>query len=184
MKRLALLLCMLPCYAQADIFAVTWQLPTTYVNGDPLLPEDIQSIILEYSICNPDGTYSNTEGSIEIDGTLTSYAFNVPDTGTICIRAFTKTVNGAVSMESNIAVAVSSGPTNPIEGLAVGSDLTVYALIQSIDTLTLLPVGQMPEGTPCDASQSINGFYVVPRDSVLWAGSVRSEVVVAECVGS
>lgn len=61
-----------------------------------------------------------------------------------------------------------------------------YGLVQSTDRFALVPVGMVPAGTECDPRQQVrdlNGVhgYVVPRDAVQWAGSVRPRVVVAEC---
>ena len=63
---------------------------------------------------------------------------------------------------------------------------TAYTLVQSENRLALVPVGTVPAGTECDTAQQIsdaNGVrgYVVPRSVVQWAGTVRPQVVVAQC---
>ena len=45
----------------------------------------------------------------------------------------------------------------------------------------MLPVGTAPAGTQCDTTQSVNGYYVVPRAAVIWSGTIKPPVVVASC---
>jgi hypothetical protein len=46
-----------------------------------------------------------------------------------------------------------------------------------------LPVGTVPVGTPCidDVNMTVNGYRVVPREAVIWSGSIQPPVVVAAC---
>lgn len=60
-------------------------------------------------------------------------------------------------------------------------DTVAYTVVKRTDLFVLLPVGTIPKGTPCDATQQVNGKYVVPRGLVTWAGSVQPDVVVASC---
>lgn len=58
---------------------------------------------------------------------------------------------------------------------------TVYTVVKRTDRFVLLPVGEVPEGTVCLADQTVNGYFAVPRAAVTWAGSVRPDIVVADC---
>lgn len=58
---------------------------------------------------------------------------------------------------------------------------TVYTVVKAVDRFVLLPVGTVPLGVVCDATNSVNGSYVIPRTSVVWSGSVKPDVVVAKC---
>ena len=85
---------------------------------------------------------------------LTSYVLNVP-----CLR-----------VEAPLGLTV------------VDANLYVFMLNQTKNNPVLEPVGTIPAGTPCNGSKSINGnYYVVDVDLVDWAGSVRPQVVWAQC---
>jgi hypothetical protein len=60
-------------------------------------------------------------------------------------------------------------------------DTTAYYVIQQENRFVLLPAGTVQPGTQCDASQQVNGHYVVPRTAVEWFGDVRPLAVVARC---
>jgi len=61
------------------------------------------------------------------------------------------------------------------------TDLTAFYVIAQRDKFVMLAVGNVPAGTACDETQPVVGHYVVPRDTVTWAGTVQPEVVVAKC---
>lgn len=71
----------------------------------------------------------------------------------------------------------------PPSGLVVSdSNLFVFMLNQTKNNPVLEPVGTVPAGTPCNGTKSIQGtYYVVDVDLVDWAGSVRPQVVWAQC---
>lgn len=58
---------------------------------------------------------------------------------------------------------------------------TVYYVVQQTDRFVLLPVGTVPPTTTCIPNQYVNGYYGVPRSAVTWAGTVRPQIVVAQC---
>lgn len=58
---------------------------------------------------------------------------------------------------------------------------TVYTVVKRTDRFVLLAVGTAPVGTQCIADQTINGHYAIPRAKVTWSGSVRPDIVVAQC---
>ena len=84
----------------------------------------------------------------------------------------------------------TDGKESPIAGpkvktIAAGefvvSEPTAYTIVKSTNSLLLLPVGTVPLGTPCNATQSVNGRYAVARELVTWSGSIRPTIVVAAC---
>jgi fructose-specific component phosphotransferase system IIB-like protein len=60
-----------------------------------------------------------------------------------------------------------------------------YVIKQTRDNLALVVVGEVPADTSCASDKGVlvdgKAYYVVPRDAVTWAASVRSELVVAQC---
>jgi len=59
---------------------------------------------------------------------------------------------------------------------------TLYTFVKSEGKILVLPIAStIPVGTVCDATQSVNGKYAVPRSAVLWTGSVKPLVVLADC---
>jgi len=61
------------------------------------------------------------------------------------------------------------------------SATVAYTLVKGVDKFVLLPVGTVPLGTQCDATNKVNGMHVVPRASVVWSGTIKPDVVVAQC---
>jgi hypothetical protein len=59
--------------------------------------------------------------------------------------------------------------------------LVAYTVIKQPGKFLLLPVGNVPAGTQCDATQNVNGYYMVPASAVNWSGNVRTDTPVASC---
>lgn len=113
--------------------------------------------------------------------TLTSLA---PATWYFGVKAYNSA--GVESALSNVISKTIDTPAppapNPPSGLTVTvSSLTVYTVIKRVDRFVMLPVGTAPPNTQCDASQQINGYFVVPRAKVTFSGDVQPDVVVAQC---
>lgn len=105
-------------------------------------------------------------------------------TGNVCadVTASVGGIESAHSAESCIAVAAPTpnAPGAPTLTLAAVGP-TAYTLIKSKDRFVALPVGTIPLGTPCDNTQPVLGFYVVPVDAVKWSGTVRTLAALASC---
>jgi len=67
----------------------------------------------------------------------------------------------------------------PEEFVTTGT--VVYTFVKRENGIIVLPVGSIALGVMCDAGQSVNGKYVVPRAEVTWSGLTRPTVVVADC---
>lgn len=90
-------------------------------------------------------------------------------------------VSGGVEGPMNAIVQMAT-PSPVLTNLGLATQTAVaYYMIQTADHYIALPVGSIPIGTTCDYTQSINGFYVVPRASVTWYGTVKPLVVVGQC---
>jgi hypothetical protein len=118
-----------------------------------------------------------------VTGAVCAYVWTGLPAGThwFTATATTPTAESAFSNVASKVIAVTPVVPGPPSGLSVTIEQIAYVLIQSRDRVALVPVGTIPQGTQCDASQPIMGRYVVPRAAVVWAGTVRSEVVVASC---
>lgn len=59
---------------------------------------------------------------------------------------------------------------------------TVYTFVRADGNILVLPtLHTVPLGTQCDASQSVNGKYLLPRSAVTWSGSARLVAVLGDC---
>lgn len=58
---------------------------------------------------------------------------------------------------------------------------TVYMEVQVQDGFTFLAVGTVPLGTPCDATQRVNNFNVIPASAVTWTGKIHRLAALAAC---
>jgi hypothetical protein len=88
---------------------------------------------------------------------------------------------GIESEYSNQAVkVVAPAAPNPPANLTV-SDIVAYSVLKIDNAFAVIGVGTVPAGTPCDPTQSVNGYYVVDWEAVEWSGTVRSKTIVADC---
>lgn len=158
---------------------VNWTNPTTYTDGTPLPASAITRTRIEYGTCA--GTAFGTKaGEFIATGSATTATSPNLAPGTWCFRALT-TANGLESAPTNaVSTVLVQPPPNPPTGLTVSATVAM-TVIKQRDRFVMLPVGTVPAGTACDTSQSVNGYYVVPRSAVTWSGNVRPEVVVAQC---
>lgn len=181
-KIIAVLLALFALPAFAGTAQLTWTIPTTRTDGSALPSSAYGGTLLEYGTCsslNP-LTFGVKGGEFFVVGTGTVHTFTLPP-ATYCFRAFARDTTGVSSVATNpVSKVVVDAPPNPPTGLTVVAT-TAYNVIKQLNRFVLLPVGTVPGNTPCDVTQSVNGHYAVPRSSVTWFGSVRPDVVVAQC---
>lgn len=172
--------------ALAANVAVSWTNPTQNVDGSAIPVTGAGRLVgnrVEWGTCTgtaPNYTFGTSAGQ-QVFTTPTA-AYTVPNLapGTHCFRAYASTTYGE-SGPSGVAAKVIAPPLpQPPTGLTVAV-LTVYTVLKRDDRFVMLPVGTVPAGTACDTTQSVNGYYVVPRGAVTWSGSVKPAVVVATC---
>lgn len=182
--------------AQNVSVPVFWTNPTTYVDGTTFPASDFKAVQINYGIC-PDGktmpanpsvmTVSEQVSPLVTTATVSELQ-NSPATGTPITYCFTLQVLGMAATDvpsppTNVLTWTSPPPPilSPPSGVSVGTENTVYMEVRGQDKFTLVGVGTAPAGTACDATQDVDGYYVVPNADVTWAGNVRPPVVVAKC---
>lgn len=175
--RYFLLALLLPFAAVAGEATVSWTAPTERTDGTPL--DGLSGYIVFWGQASREYTESAFVDalSLRVEGL---------DTGTWYFTVVAVDLNGLESEYSaEVSKTFAEAPPEPPGDLTVASQ-TVYTLVQTADRIALVAVGTVPAGTACDATQYVrdsNGLraYVVPKSAVSWAGTVRAEVVVAEC---
>jgi hypothetical protein len=76
---------------------------------------------------------------------------------------------------------VSGGKTVKPEEF-VTTTTKVYTFAKAEGNILVLPtLHTVPLGTQCDANQSVNGKYIIPRSAVTWSGSARPVAVLGDC---
>jgi len=76
---------------------------------------------------------------------------------------------------------LSGTTTKEVTTFVAPAGAFAYGISQTRDIIVLQPVGTLRAETACSTAMSVNGRYRVPRDAVDWIGSLRPEVVFAEC---
>ncbi len=160
----------------ADSVTLSCTAPTQNEDGTPLT--DLAGYTFYYGT-NAGGPYPTTES---VDASVCGIVTQDLAPGTYYFVATAVNAQGVESVFSNEATKTVGGTApNAPTGLVVEGDLTVYGLSQTRDRLVTYPVGTVPLGTECDGTMSANGMYLVPFDAVTFAGSVRPDVLVAQC---
>lgn len=173
-------MCLIFATAMAGEARVFWTPPTQRVDGTPLSADD--GLYYRVSWGQASRGYTETADTEASEHLVTDLGAG---TWYFAVQAIDSA--GLVSAFSNEGTKTfaSSPPLPPSLTVQDGAQ-AAYGLVQSTNRMALIPVGIVPPGTECDAAQSIrdaNGVqgYVVPRESVQWAGTVRPRVVVAQC---
>ncbi len=161
MKKLVLLLLMLPVGVYAGDVSITWLQPQNNEDctiGAPLT--DLAGYRVYREILDiPDPAILSFTDSGLLPGDY-SYAVTAYNTA------------GAESRPVRYTETVST--------FAV-SETTAYIVVKIANSFLLLVAGTVPLGTTCDETQSINGHYAVPVSAVTITGTVEPLVVVAKC---
>lgn len=64
----------------------------------------------------------------------------------------------------------------------VTTSTTIYTFVKADGKILVLPtLHTVALGVQCDATQSVNGKYVIPREAVTWSGTARPVTVVGDC---
>ncbi len=182
---------LLTAVPNSNSVALTLTLPTLNTNGT-LIPasgnESLNHLDIRYSICLNGGL----DGSNQLEQSGPPATFRTISNlspGEWCFAAAVQNVGnpGVHSSISNILSATIGGPT-PEPPILTVATTTVYSISKGNDTFLLAAVGTVPIGTTCDENQYIRGINNIDKlhvvsvsDIDLWFGSVRSNVVVADC---
>jgi hypothetical protein len=177
--------------ADAGEVTLSWSHPTTYEDNTALPLSDIARTEIEYAKCNSARTGFMTTATPVIVAVAPP-----PSSGTIpglapgawCFHARTVTVAGAASVWTgfvNTTVVDETLPRipSPPSTLTVNPTArTAYSIVKRTDRLLLVAVGTVTPGTACDPTQQVNGFFVVPKASVVLSGGAKPDVAVAACL--
>lgn len=177
--------------AHAGEATLSWTHPTAYTDTSALPVAEIARTEIEYAKCNSARTGFMTTATPVI-GVFPA----PPATGVIpglaagawCFRARTVTVANNASVWTGFVSTVIADETvpkipAPPAALTVSTTArTAYSVVKRVDRLVLAAVGTVAPGTACITTQQVNGYFVVPRASVTWSGSVKPDVVVASCL--
>ena len=185
MGLLLLALC-LSGHVHATDLTVKCTAPTTGVDGNPL-PSDEN--ITGFNV------YGAMQGQLLKLLTPTPLASclsvrqNVTP-GTICYAVTAIGARGGATAESSqtapVCTTVTPPPSTPSSptGTTVAPvtiATTVYMEVQTQDGFSFLAVGTVPLGTPCDITQRVNNFNVVPASAVTWTGKIHRLAALAAC---
>lgn len=173
--KFALLSMIVACSAFAGEATLTWTAPTTNEDGSALT--DLAGYRIYYGTSE---TTMTTQIQLANPGLLTYVVPNLtPATWYFNMTAYT-TANRESAHTNFVTKTIEPTIPNPPPDLYIqGTD--VYTLTKQRDTISFLRVGSAPAGTKCITSQHANEYYVIPRASVTFSGTVRPEVVFARC---
>lgn len=176
MKWLALILGMVTSLAWAGEATLTWTAPTLRTDGSAYTNPDGYRIFY-WVDSQPEMVYDVTDPAVTTQ-TLTNLG-----AGLWSFQMTAYDVDGVESSRTNIVTKeILNAPPEPPGNLQVqASDLTAYTVVKRTDRFVMLPVGTVAAGTQCDPTQYVNGYFVVPRAAVSWSGSIKPDVVVAQC---
>jgi len=162
--------------ALAGTASLSWVNATTRTDGSPLT--NLASINI-YRGTSATGPWTKI-GSVTVPTTTYTDA-TAPNGVTAYYVLSSVDATGLEGPQSApVNKAIPAAPPSPPSGITITA-VTAFYVIQQTDRFVMLPVGTVPANTPCDGTQSVNGYHVVPRSSVTWLGTVRPAVVVAQC---
>lgn len=154
---------------------LTWTAPTQRTDGSAL------TNLASYRIYYGTSATALTQTAPVTNPGLVTYTIQNLAPGTWYFSMTALDAGGLESARTNIVTkTILQAPPNPPGNLVVAA-LVVYQVIGTPDRFAMIPVGTVPAGTPCDPLQTINGRYAVPRAAVSWYGSIKPQIVVAQC---
>lgn len=147
--------------ADAGTADLTWTAPTRNCNGTDLTD------LTGYSM-----TYGQKREALPLAPLSKTVVGLTPGVWWFSLAAVTPTERSEfVTVEKTVL---------PEEFKTTGT--AVYTFVRAEGKILVLPtLHTVPVGTVCDATQSVNGKYVVPREAITWSGSARLVAVLADC---
>lgn len=115
--------------------------------------------------------------------TACAYTDAAAPVGTVYYAA-TAIVAGQESALSAVVSKVIAAPIpNPPSSLTVTDAGVAYKLRQAVNSLSMIRIGKVAPGTSCDVSHSVDGYYLVPRSTVILDSKVDTLplIVFSEC---
>lgn len=170
--------------ANAADAELSWTHPTQYTDNTPLPIAQIARTDIQYGLCATGNTSllpTPPPVTVAVPTALTAFTVTPLNAGRWCFAVRTAATNGEVSVWTPFVTKVVAPPAPKAPTNLVVTITVVYTVVKQRDAFVMLPVGTAPAGTECITSQSVNGYYVVPRAAVTFTGNVQPEVVVSTC---
>lgn len=186
----ALLLACLAATAFAGTATITWTAPTANTDGSALAPSAITGYDLcsgfSASVVDASGNCSGTLTSVGSVLTTTLTVTNPAAGGTLLVAVRTRGTNGVNSawtapVSQVFPSTLKPNPPGAVTITVIVADNSALTFEKQADRLAFLAVGTVPLGTPCDVSQPVGPYFVIPRAAVSWFGTVQPPLVVAKC---
>lgn len=144
---------------EADL---TWVAPTQNCNGTPLT-----------NLAKYDLTYGQKRQELPLTPLSKTVTGLTPGTWWFSLAA----VNSTGDRSEFVTVEKVIPPEE-----FVTTTTTVYTFVKADGNIVVLPtLHTVPLGVQCDATQSVNGKYIIPRGAVTWSGTARPVAVVGDC---
>jgi hypothetical protein len=140
--------------------ALTWTAPTQNCDGSPITG------LTGYRLL-----YGTADSGLPATPTAYTVTGLAPGTWFFSLAAVTATAQSEFVTVTKIVASTDFKTT----------DTVAYTIVKKVDGLVFLPVGSVPVGTVCDATMKVGAYYVVPRASVTWSGTIKPDVVVGTC---
>jgi len=189
------------CTGGKDYSDISWVAPTQNTDGTPLT--NLAGFKIYYAttqagvatatpivIANPATLAYRINGQPNSIYYYQMTAYNSNSVESTRTGFVNNTIN-KVTVNASAFVDITTVP-NPPGGVVIAPPQTppslaatapaVYNVVKKTNGFVLVYVGQVPLNTPCDITQTLNGYYAVPVSAVtLWAGTVKPIVVLAQC---
>lgn len=178
MRKLLLMLAVLPLPVLAADVTVSWTNPTTRVDGSPIGAGELATTTLYYGLCG------DTPAALDVPQPATSVDITGLAYGEYC---FTATVTDVYGLESQLSAQVTKtlNPTNPPNPPTL---LTVEQVAYEIkvkgngDIMLGRAIGTVPLGTECSDAFQLGDYYQIPLDAVsVDKPKLQSNLIVARC---
>ncbi len=110
---------------------------------------------------------AKTDGRAINDRNATSYDWTGLTPGTHYFAVTALNGDGSESALSALGGKLVPAPVPlPPGDFTVQQDTTAYRMRQAVDGFEMVALGTVAPGTACKPDQSVNGYFVVPRDAV------------------
>jgi len=169
--------------SEAQEAKLTWVAPTQNEDGSTI-PTTGENSLNGFKIykAREISLVPNAAPVVVNDKTATTYTFTGLEQGIHYFAMSAYNVGGVESRLTDVVYKEIAGTPQSPNGMTI--ETTVYNVFNKRISLLLLPVGISNTNVPCNMSQSINGYNVVPRDQVTWSGTIKPDVVVAKCLAN
>lgn len=179
----AIALCLGASPTRAGDAVLTWTLATQNTDGTAIPasgPGSLTGTRVEWGSCSG-SSFGTKAGEQLVAKPAVTYTVTNLAPGTHCFRAYSRNTYGQESAPTNAVQKVIAPPVPQPPGTLTVAATVAYQVIGTPNAFAMIPVGTVPADTVCDSSQSVNGYYAVPREAVTWYGSVHPQVVVSPC---